>query len=599
MLITYAIYLVGANWFINSSTLAKLIDSWDDGIAHYKWGASPFPGVIWIRGLSFWHQDKNVLWNTQAPNAFVVAWLPSLLSKKLHFSWIRLSEANFHFIQKKKLKDTAKVKEGFYASLEFPRPPRPKKPPGKTEDKWGIVMKRVTIASLTDAWFDEYRYRGSIKVHGGFSIDPDREVTVGPAYVEFSPGKFFLGNREMGEDLKGRIDYVMPGFHPDAPDPVIYHSMTIDVNLTLKTKTIAPANVYLTSVDWLRFGDGQGPVKIRIKLDKGVLTDPTHIEYETQELQFTMGKFLAKAGAKVKWLIKDGQANLDADLKGLRVFAPQDPAPMVDDGNLGITASTKDLDVADNLFNKLDLGLKLANARVPQLVSFNRFFPKGSPFKFHSGSAELNTKMEASGEREVGVLDFETKDAKLSYVKQYVKAKVTLKVPFANESKEKGRFKITDASLRLSNLVFLSDQPSDRENWWGEFEFPKATVVSSPEINVKGAFKLKMADTAPVIKILRPDTTGADIVTRMLTSNDVASTGEFAVNETGFSIDRLVLNSDSLKLRGFYREQNSRKDARILAAQGPFAVGVELKGDTSRIILQDAYGWYAKGAVGE
>lgn len=587
----YLIYVIAGNWFVNSSKLAALLDTWDDGVIHYKYGVTPFPGVVWIKDLSFWHQDKNVLWNARAKSVATILWIPALLKKEIHFSWVRVSETNFRFNQKKKLKDDKKVGLGMYASLEFPRPPRPKKPPGRTEDKWGIEMKRVTVTHLVEAWVDEYRYLGDALVKGGFHIMPDKAVTVGPASVEFHPGKFYLGNKLMGEELAGSVNYVMHAFHPDAPDEDVYHSISLALDLGLKTKTLAPANVYLGAIHWIRFQDGSGPIRIHLIVDKGKIADSTHIDFETKELALDLGRFRATSGAAIHWKVDKGNARLDARLQGLRITDPQDGEGIVQNAGLALTADTTDLDIADSPFKEIKLGFRLAKAQVPKLTSLNRFFPAGSPLLFESGSAVIETVLSGTRENEKGVLDFHASQARLRYGERILQTSLVCKMPFQNASRKKGHFDVRDGFLSVTDLQFLSDKSP--EKWWGEFEFPSVIVSSQPTVNVEGKFKVRMADTSPIIKILRPNT-GEDLLTRFLTSNQVRSSGDFAVKKHGFSVNHFDLNSDPLKIKGFYSVKNKIKNAQLLIAREPFALGLEFKKDNRRIILQDAYGWWAK-----
>jgi hypothetical protein len=594
----FALYIGAANLFLNSQQFRQLLSSWDEGILVFDWIVTPLPGVAYVSRPGVTHQDKKVRWTVKTDSAFIVFSPWSFVQRKVRFFQIRVGDTLFHFVERKHVDSkhqSGSLSRNYYPHIAFDKaPPRPSS--NKTEAaKWSVHMSNVSIGALKDAWVNELHYTGSIKISGGFSIQPETFVRLDPARVRFAPGIFSLGEKTIADSLEGQIDYEMAPFHPDAPDREIISSINIRADLKAHARTLDPLNVYFASVPWLRLGDGGGTLRLNVEVDSGKLVAPGSVSFQTEDLTVQLGKFAAAGRASLHWVLQSGQTDsgiFDGKLSDAQI-AYSNQKPFLSAATLAISGRSSDLHFAD-LFKSLSLDVSLSQARVKDLDSLNAFLPKQSPVRFQSGSATLALDLKTDSSKPSGdsgsiLIDGDKSGVLLK--RQALQGRLRVRLPFHSSRIAKGDLQFQGAEISFLDATLAASNGNPKTNWWAQVKVPQAQFSSDPT-KVRADFQVLMRNSLPLVPLLTGVSRGETLLSQLVTVENIRCSGKFAVESWGFELTGLNFDSSSLKVQGFYTEKEDVAFARMLFVVNPFAVGLLVTQSQSRLILNDAFNWY-------
>lgn len=592
LLIAFAVvYAAAGNYVLNSDFFRRQLASWDDGDIQFERAITPLPGLLFVKGFSLTHQDKHVLWNVKIASTQTLFNPLALLWKKISIWGLATDDARFRFVVREHQRTArAEAKEAL-PPLKFPKPEKPKQFP-ETPGGWGVEIRNIYISGLKEAWVNEYRYDGNIRVSGGFQIIPDQAVEVGPAKVAFDRGDVYIGNERLAHQLDGTIHYVMERFNPDGADEDVFRSMSLEVSLKSQASSLAPLNFFWRSAPWIRLDKGQGALEIALKMNNGVLVAPGKVSFETPSLALLLGENRVNGKAKVSWILEKDSPDSKGTVRLEDVVMTRSPRhfTILKGGSVEIGATTRKLSlVEEGLFKTLALSLHIEGGKIPELQNLNAFVPARVPFRFVKGSARFGANIDSLTEKpgdDKGLVFLESEDAVFEVNGRPMAGKIASRVPVRRGSLNDLKFAFDDVETKFSDVTVNGGSPTQ---WKMEVAVREGAFQAKPLMG-KGRVEVRMDNSAPFLAML--DAGNSGIVQRLFTVDDIRVNGNVHLNDDEFAVRQLTFRSHSLQADGDLKTTPAGKNGKFLFVLEPLALGLEIKGEDRRFILNDAFGWW-------
>jgi hypothetical protein len=288
----YAVYLLGANVFLRTGLLRKVLNASPDKLyVDYTSAWSPYPGRILARGFSLRFQDDNVQMLIELERASMSIGLFDLTKKT--FKLERLEAEGTVFRIRHKLA-TSEGQEGrLEAYPPIPgfadpavRPPPPESEiPEESYDLWTIDLDDVS-ASVREVWVMEYRYRGAGSLAGGMRLRPLRNLEVRPSVFLAHGGTLSLGARDLLAGSDAKLEARVDSFDVRIPKGAeVLRQVTARAEMNGRVLDLAPiSQTYLRDMP-LELAGGGGQLTIHARVDRGIVHPDTRLEWAAEGLR--------------------------------------------------------------------------------------------------------------------------------------------------------------------------------------------------------------------------------------------------------------------------------------------------------------------------
>jgi hypothetical protein len=338
-LATYAIYVVGAWVFLNTSVFAKVADMQNDDQTYVKLhGAiSPFPGFLYVNSGRLFISDQNVSIGIDLTEIGARFSLLPLLKKRLVLDKLHIKEAkvdlgmkspeeSFAYQKKyvtadsldlKKRAEYVKAAEISHLTLEFPE------------------LQIDTISQIKSELGD---FQGGVTLTGGFVIQPKVYVEVFPTTLKFYKGEI----PDQFTSVQGEAKASIARFRMiDAPGNAVFPYFTANLRLDMNVKSLKMLDMTLRKLPGYAFEGRDTRLSVRADLVKGKLQKGTNISATPTQLSIHSPGVTATGFGEMKWEVdSETTSKLSAHMKNVKV---------VQNSDAFMAGSLK----------KLDLGIKL------------------------------------------------------------------------------------------------------------------------------------------------------------------------------------------------------------------------------------------------
>lgn len=597
---------------LNGGTVLALVNTWRDGHIGYRWALSPFPGIVRVAGFEIRHQDRNVQWVARIGSAWTGINLFALGARRFHAFFVRGRDVEFRL----RMVRSARAAKPGDATLP-PFPGIPTKPPddGKEGEKWGVEIQRVSLSRLEDAWVERLRFRGLSRVGGGFRVVPDTEVRVGPAVWRVESGAIAIEGQAVVHRLGADFQVVLHPFHPDAPDNNEMKFLDVDGSGEADIESLRFLNVFFRKAKWIRAERGKGTVRFTTAVRRGIIAPPSRISGQVSAVAFSLLGSTVTGGARLEGAVKEGRgrgtsgtgaarpfASLEVALEGFEARHPADPEPHVKGETLGIRSRTEALALV-SAFSELDLELVVGKARMPRLELYNRYLPRSSGVKILSGAGKLEgtiwTSTRSGSDR--GSLVISAENALVAHETTRLKGDVRLVARLARGDIEKTRFDVTGSELRLDDVAVAREGGAGRGTpvapWWGRVTVARGVLQLGSPARARAHLDVSCRDARPFLALLSAKSEIPGIVQGALGRNNLKASLSLRIGDGLVDLREVDLRGGGLRVLARLRFLKWAKRAVLLLKYGPLAVGLERRGDESRIILHRAEAWYHGQAV--
>ncbi|GMQ76638.1 MAG: hypothetical protein BMS9Abin01_1925 [Gammaproteobacteria bacterium] len=413
-----AIYLVGANVFLNSEFAFELINRKPEKL-WIRWdkGWTIVPGVVTVRGLQVRGQDRRFQWYARIDEIRARVALTALVRKTFSTNSIRGHGLEFYMRQRRTL-DAEPWKETDLTppipGLANPPTPPPEQlyPPSIPTRPWTIELNDALITGLRQVWIDRLRFEGKGRVEGSMTHVVKGTVEVPAGTVTMSSGDVHIGTELAIKDIALTASVSLERFDPKKERGFeVLRFISGSVRIAGGLDNLDFLKTFFRQAPWLRI-DGKGRLDADFRLDKGVLAPGTRITVDTADMTTNVFDYTldAKGKGRVEGRVEvDDQepvARLALTLDNFSVSPPGTDKLLIRGRGLQIGGESAELDLRDP-FRDLTLVVDMPAVEIADLTVLNNFIPASTGIAVRAGSGRVRTRFRSSPRTRVGQGEFE------------------------------------------------------------------------------------------------------------------------------------------------------------------------------------------------
>ncbi len=304
------LYLVAANTLLRTRILRNLIDDDRESLdLEYGSAWSLLPGVVHVEDLSIRGRGDSIEWWLHIDHAEFRVGLFDLCRKRFHTSYTTVETLDLRIRLRLRAEELSPdVVAALPDITGFSNPPLRDPPEAKEVAEpvsWVLDLERVDVRHARDVWIHSMRYVGETRVHGRWTMVPNRRLEVGPAHLELSSLTASYGSAPIGTGLSGAFDVTIDDvpIDGDDPSPAIFRALSLYGAVDGEGHTSAGLS-RLIGVPGLTLISGRGPTHVEAHLVHGVFGAHTTVAAELAGVDVRAGReelsFAAKVSANLE-----------------------------------------------------------------------------------------------------------------------------------------------------------------------------------------------------------------------------------------------------------------------------------------------------------
>ena len=365
------------------------------------------------------------------------------------------------------------------------------------------------------------------------------------------------------------------------------------IDLRLRFRSLSLLRPWLARWRGLE-ASGKGWMTANLKLDDGQLLPESRLAFDDAELR------LSALGHRI-------DARMDGELQRLPGPAPQRRLLLQSvqlrgpGGELLLSDANARLDLVqarpdDTLFDAPTVSLTMADAAIPDLQVFNRYFPPGA-LAFGEGRATMGLAltMEPDAGHAHGSLQIASPLARVTVADLSLRGAVAITATLTDADLARRDVVVEDLRVDLSKLRFAQGGGPDVANWWMRVHVPRAQARVTTPLQLDGDARLAMADLRLVLALFARRSDYPKWLVSLADAGQVDASGRFKLDDGELALDKVRARNRRYSLDARLRLAQGRRDGRLLVQWGPLAVGVGVAGGASKLRLRGSRAWFESG----
>jgi hypothetical protein len=579
------VYLLAAN-LVLFRWLRSWINTDEQALRlEYEGAWSPWPGRVYARNLRLRVQDSNIQFELRTDTVEVDIVLTSLLRRTFRATHLDVEGLKFKFRHKlQELPQNPRMVRALPPIEGFADPPLMKKTPSEPSGKlWTIHITDVD-ARIEELWIQQFRSLGRARAWGGFRLEPTRRLWVKPGGLALDPGPLNAGEKELvASDFGGRIDATV-----DEMDLQQLHGWQVFSRIS----THVGLKADLVDLDFLqmfleperiRVAKGGGPLRIDVRLTRGVLQAPSTVTYTSARVELHSKGSRVFGDARVDLTVPEpdrGRLSIAATEIGFDATSEKSQGTPILIKRPRIELETRTLALHQTLKasgGRLDVPELVApDLRTLALVLAGKTRLAGGPL---TGRARARLDQHGSV---AGQVDLDFRDARV--MTDGVSVSATGRFETALFAPD-----VLGTNGELRNVVleiergFLRTQ--DGSTGPGALEARAERIPYSDFVpkQIVAAIHARFADARPVLKALGIEPTGlAAAAAALVDLSDLEIAARAKLEGKTVDVQLLRARTDMVRARGRYRRVGGTERGAFLLITDLVNVGLEISdGDTT------------------
>jgi hypothetical protein len=325
------VYVSAANAVLYSRVIQRAVSGDKGNDLSWARAYSPWPGRVYVGGLSLRVQDDDQQFRLTIERAVVDVVLWELLFKQFRTSRVRAEAVSFRFLRK--VESTKGLErqlaafppiEGFESpAITTPLALREAEPSLKELGGHFALRLDGIEATIAELWFQQYRYQGPAQVRGSFLLRPGLLVQVGPALLELGGGSLQAGEHTLAPRFTGRAAVTFAPYDLATKRGMqVFRAVTGSLQLEAALTDLGATDLYLEGLQ-VR---GAGMLTGRVDIAGGILLPGTALELRTDVVEVQNKGYRFAGHLLARLWIEPGAPELSARVTiGGELFVPLSP----------------------------------------------------------------------------------------------------------------------------------------------------------------------------------------------------------------------------------------------------------------------------------
>lgn len=505
------LWLVAANILLARDSTQDWLSDLRPERARISWDRawSWYPGRVSVTGAKVSGQTAKYQWQADAQAVDGHVALLPLLQRKVVIHRAQVSDGAFR--QRPRLKPDGSNLEvsqwfppvrGYELTQEGERRTPRRKP-------WRVVINKAKLSGNHSAWIHRFQAqlkataegKVAVRAQGGplhVQID-DLDVNVNRAWADENE-TIFDGGVVSGELTLGPYRY------RENRGARALRYLDTDLDLDLNSDDFSFVQLFLLRYPSLDI-DGQGKSSGKLIIAQGRVADGTEIEVAASDMAVSQSPFRITGEGTVSLEGKSGAQRpflIAMDLGNLGIFHSDDGAPLISGNNLQIQLEDDGDLVPGNLLESAKphdfiARVDIANARIDDAQTFNRFLPEESPMTFTDGQTDVTAKLTFAPDRANGEIILAGENLTARFEQQDVSLDLRFDGVIEGGKPLDRKFNIAGSVIELTRARVLGEATSlDAENWSATANITDGTIDLQDVLDMAFSATLAVSDSRPL-----------------------------------------------------------------------------------------------------
>jgi len=609
-------YVVAGNLFIRSDLLAELINkkrektsvSWTSAVTY-------LPGFATVEGFTLTSQTLRNQVYVHVEKADARINLVKLLFKTIHIRGVDAAGVDVRYRPRldrppKVGHEDEPVKE--FTNVEFwpeipglTNPPDPKPEdlyPRKKKRPWTIKITGAEVVGPISVALQELRIEGEGWAGGGVTVIPRKTVTIHRGRLGLSSATVIIGPETLAEDLVIGADLKIDAFPAKgAKAPDVLAGVTGEFSVSGRFSEKAAVTHEITpGISTI----GSGYVDAHLVLKRGLLRRGSRYSLESEAFHLRVMGLDATGSASVNGVTakEDGKHRTRNHLE-LDNFELTDP----DMNKVGVTGTGIELDAE---WDDLSLAARvpathaeiiLPRAQIQDVSIFNSLLPPTAMLSFHSGTGEVEARLEVRDQVAGGTLDLVADDIILEARGTELFGDFEVHANLAEGDLVSRQFDLSGTTLRLDDIIDRDEHGDDvekREAWFCEVGLIDGEVTLGKPLSAAGRVEVSMYDTRPVVALMKELKTGPKWMSVVPVIRNVGGETSVSVESEQLAFSDLDLEGEGFKALGWIRIRDKKADGRLYVKYKALAAGISLDQGKAKVHIAKPKKWFDEQPTG-
>lgn len=380
------------------------------------------------------------------------------------------------------------------------------------------------------------------------------------------------------------------------PGNRIFHYINARSDLLANGDLANALNLYLSGKWPMVAHSGEGKLQAGVLMERGEFKNPSRVSFASKDMEFSLASARIMGEAEFLWEVEKNFGRYRVEFADFKManWRRKAERPLLSGNYLHLSGSHLGVSMESGFAQGGRRKLLLKNAKL-DLQAVQSFLPRQTPVQFLDGDARLNLDIRGAADGlDEGRLELQARKTQVQYKKTRLVGDLSLKTDIMADSLPSGDLSLGNLEVGVNNFSVRQSQTEMSSRWWGKVNVMAGAVNlgKKPVVVLPAKFALKNA--APLLAVFGLDNKIPGFVEDALTEEGLRGAATVKIDHDLFSVNEAWVKNERLELRGRY--QSAPWDTRgvLLAKWEPFAVGLEVVGKQTHLVLNDAIDWYRK-----
>jgi hypothetical protein len=505
-----------------------------------------------------------------------------LTEKRFKAKNVHADAAEFHYESKPMVEDGS-----------APRPP---------EKKWTIVLDDVTVDDAREVAMGDQRLVDAGRATGDLTIDPHKGDVVRNALLEVDGARFFVGETEVMNELKGQIGLTVDQFLPrENPGQAALEFLSAKAELVGTLSSLAFVGSYFESTPWVQFAGGSGPLDIDLRMTRGEVEVGSRMHVTAGGIQGRLFSYTVAGNGTVDVDVIAGAEGQDTQTKVLVAFddfaiqRDGEKTPHLEGEGLVVTATGPT--ELDRPPSSLDLVLDLPDSKIRDLRVYSSYMPTGAGISIQGGTGRAKGHLEIGAVDKIGhgTFDLSTNDARVKLDDITLSGDFALHADVPAADLDKGEYEVKGTRLSFKDVDVTGTKKVKNESkgWWAVLEVPTGHIRTEEKIYLDTTLVLRCRDSVPFVALLASQKPIPGWARGMLATEDVQGKARIQLGQDLVRVKDLKVTGRATEVQ---LEMTKRKGQNIdgiaFASYRSLSIGVRMHDAKQEIQIKNPRKWY-------
>jgi len=512
------LYLIIGNSFLRQGWGRELLSRKPERLAaSWQSAWTVVPGYVHVQGLNLRGTSVRVAWQVRLDRGTTLIWLPSLLTRHLHFLSGEASGAEID------------------VDL-LPPPERPRR--HRWKRGWRVTLADLHVQGLRRLRIGRYELSGDGSAHGWCRFQVRGPMSLRLGRLSLVGAELTKDGVVVAHDLEASASLRTTPFYPgQQPARWFLRGISGSTHLKAQVTGLGFESADLRSEPWLGL-DGSGRLEFQANVDEGVVQAGSKLTLQGSRVAASFFDLEARGSGRLEAEVpeKSGNVHFGARFDTFHLSRASDGAELLQGRGLEATFTASRSSITKPL-SGLTGSIHLPPSRVDDLVVLNGYLPEAMGAKITAGSATVSGQLrfDLAARQGEGQVEVDANDVSATLGDAEIHMDAQLGVKLDDLDLVQGRADLSGSQLSIRSARIMRNGRIRASDWNGELRALSAAISTRPSdgarhgpqplVRVGADVRAELLDSAPLVVLMEQRLPKLAWLHRVLTFRHVDATG--------------------------------------------------------------------------